>query len=111
MLDALYELGLFSAKALVIVLVILILLGGILAIFSRGKEKSRGRISIKNLNKNYLETTEILSEEILNKKQFKKFLKDQRNDSKKKRQVEGDFPPKNIFVLNFCGDIKGSAVS
>jgi serine protease SohB len=111
MLDAGYQLLLFSAKAIIIVALILILLAGILALFSRGKESMNGRISIKNLTKKYHELAEELMEQVASKKQFKKFLKDRKAADKIKEKEEEKNPSKNVFVLNFNGDIKASAVT
>lgn len=111
MLDAFLQLFLFSAKAIILVVLILILLAGILALISRGKEKISGKILIKNVNKKYTETTETLLEEILPKKQFKHFIKEQKEAEKLKKQKLEIDPPKNVYILNFHGDIKASAVA
>lgn len=111
MLDALLQLALFSAKAIILVVLILILLAGIIAILSKGKEKTSGKVSIKNLNKKYLEIKELLLAEILSKDQFKKFLKSQKILDKQKQKSQQDSPQKNVFVINFSGDIKASAVA
>jgi serine protease SohB len=105
------ELTLFSAKAIILVIFILLLLAGILGLFSRGKEKTSGKISIKNLNKKYTKIKEILLQEILSKKAFKKFIKEQRTAAKEQLPAIEKLPKKNIFVLNFDGDIKASAVA
>jgi len=110
MLDASLQLLLFSAKAVIVVCLILILLAGVLMLLSRGKEKLKGRICIKNLNRHFSETTENLLQEILSKKQFKKFLKEKNKSEKSKKESDPD-RQKNIYVLNFQGDIKGSAVA
>lgn len=107
MLDVFMQLFLFSAKALILVVLILILLVGILALFSRGKEKIQGKVSIKNLNKKYLATTEELLQEVLPKKQFKQYLKEKKQLEKNK----DDENKKNVFVINFVGDLKASAVT
>jgi serine protease SohB len=104
------QLLLFSAKAVILVVLILVLLVGILAIFSRGKGKTRGRISIKNLNEKYQETKMVLLETILSKDALKKFNKEQKKADKAKQKAE-EAPQRNIFILNFNGDIKASAVS
>jgi serine protease SohB len=109
MLDAAYQLLLFSAKAFIIVILILLLIAGILALFSRGKEIQRGKVSTKNLNRKYAEQTESLLEDILPKKEFKKFIKEKHAAEKSNKKNEKH--KKNIFVLNFHGDIKASAVN
>lgn len=110
MLDALLQLTFFTAKAIIIVALILLLLSGVLGLLSRGKSKQNGRISIKNLNKQYSEVKETLLQEILPKKDFKKFLKEFKA-SQKIKDSSGKSFKKNIYVLNFNGDIKASAVT
>jgi len=109
-MNALSELLFFSAKLFILASFILILLVGIISIASRGKEKLRGRITIRNLNKKYRETREKLSAEILSHTQFKKFTKEQKKADKLKLKTAGKKPKKNIFILNFDGDVKASAV-
>lgn len=111
MIDALVQLGLFSAKALIIVVVILLLLAGIIAILSRGKASPHGKIEIKNLSEKYTETKERLLAEILPKNKFKKFVKEQTATQNKKAKALEKTPARNLFILNFHGDIKASAVS
>lgn len=110
-MESLSQLLLFSGKVLVLVVFLLILLTGIISILGRGKEKLRGRITIKNLNKKYRETTETLSAEILSKTQLKKFHKEQKKLDKLREKSENNLPKKKIFILNFDGDIKATAVS
>lgn len=109
MLDALFQLSLFLAKTIIIVAFILILLAGILGLLSRGKQ--RAKISIKNLNSHYERTKKFLLEEILSKKEFKKFLKEEKIAEKNKKTEDENNPKKNIFVLQFDGDIKATAVA
>ena len=74
----LMQLLLFSAKAIIIMLFILIVFAGILSLLGRGKERLGGKITIKNINKKYRKIKEILLQEILSKKEFKKYTKAQR---------------------------------
>jgi len=110
-MNTLLQLLLFSAKLVVVAIFILIVFAGILAIASRGKDKLRGRISVKHLNKKYRETRDKLSAEILSGTQFKKFSREQKKANKKKAKSHEKHPPKNVFVLTFNGDIKASAVT
>lgn len=111
MLDAGLQLLLFSAKALILVILILVLLAGVIAIISRGKEKIHGKVLIKNVNKRLSETSESLLEEVLSKKDFKKFLKEKKEKEKTDLKAAEKKPKKNVFVVNFHGDIKASAVT
>ena len=71
-----------GTKSIILVVLFLILLIGIISILSRGKGKIRGQLTIKNINKKYLETKQNLLEEILSKQQFKKFTKEQKKAEK-----------------------------
>lgn len=108
MLDVLIQLSVFTAKAVIIVILILLLLAGIIALFSRGKEKTSGQLRIRNLNQKLQDIRQSLLGVILNKKQFKKILKDYKTSEKLKNQIEDK---KNVFVLHFNGDMKASAVT
>ena len=107
----LMQLLLFSAKAIIIMLFILIVFAGILSLLGRGKERLGGKITIKNINKKYRKIKEILLQEILSKKEFKKYTKAQQLAEKAKIAPAEQTPPKNIFIIRFYGDIKASAVA
>jgi serine protease SohB len=109
MSQALIQLGLFAAKSIIIVLLILLVLIAFLAILSKGKEKKEGKLIIKNLNHQYEDAQEALLSETLSKKEFKAFLKNKKAQEKEKEKSEKKL--KNIFILNFQGDMKASAVS
>lgn len=107
MIDALIQLALFAAKTFIILIFIALVLLIFVAIMSKGKQIKQGRLIIKNLNKKYDEMTDMISAEIVSKKKYKLFLKEQKAKEKIHKLKEG----KNIYVLNFLGDIKASAVS
>jgi serine protease SohB len=111
MSNVLMQLFLFSSKAIIVVVVIFVLLIGIIGIASKGKEKLKGRVSIKNLNKKYQDVQEDLLAEILSKENYKKYLKTQKATEKARKRLADTETQKNIYVLNFNGDIKASAVS
>lgn len=111
MLDAVIQLSLFTAKAIIIVALILVLITGVLLLFSRGKELLTGRITIKNLNKKYSETTETLLEEILSKVERKEWMKEKKRTKKSNKKTNTHARNKKTFVIDFHGDIKASAVS
>ncbi len=112
MSDVFMQLLVFSAKAVVILLFVLLLLAGILSLSGRGKEKLNGnKITIKNINKKYLKLKEILLQKILSKKEFKKYAKAKKLVEKEKIILSEISPPKNVFIIHFQGDIKASAVA
>ena len=111
MSNELFGLLIFTTKALIIVVLLLFLLIGIVAILTRGKEKLSGKIQIKHLNKKYQDIREGLLEKILPKKQFKKIHKESKKAEKTEKELAGKNPKKHIFIINFNGDIKASAVT
>lgn len=110
MIDVLLQLLMFTVKAIVVVALILFLMGGLVSIFSRAKEKLKCRITIKNINHVHKEHNDELMHEILPRKQFKKFIKKEKKDEKLKKDLDPD-KIKNVYVLNFNGDIKASALT
>lgn len=109
MTDALIQLGLFSAKVGILTLFILIILIAFFTLIAKSKEKIKGRLIIKHLNKKYEEVEEDILSETLSKKLFKKFLKTKKIRAKAKSKL--DTPPKKTYVLTFNGDMKASAVA
>ena len=96
------EYGLFLAK---FATVALLFVGAFTAI-GRGKDESHG-LSIKNINDKYRHMSLVLSARIMPKKDFKKFVKQQKQAGKDKPPGGG----KKIFVLDFKGNIKASGVA
>ena len=70
MLDALSQLSIFSAKAVILVVLILVLIAGIISLFSRGKHQTK--LSIKNLNSIYQDIKKEFLHEMLPKKSFRR---------------------------------------
>jgi len=102
-MNFLADYGLFLAEIVTLVVAILVVLSAIIAM--AGKAKHKDKLKIKKVNKKYQEIANKLNQYILTKKQYKQYLKKtkkaEKDDSDKKR---------NIFILQFAGDIKASAV-
>jgi serine protease SohB len=105
MLDFLYNYGLFFAKIITIVAAFILIVAFITAIAAKGK--SREKLKIKNLNERYKEIRDALCNEILTKKELKQYTKKEKQKSK---YESVNNPKKRIFVIQFKGDIKASAV-
>jgi serine protease SohB len=97
----------FLAKLVTTVLAILIATAGIFAIVRKAKEQTKPKLSVKKLNKKYQELADTLNTEILNKKEQKRHTKEQKIKLKKNEKLL----KKRVFVLNFQGDIKATAVN
>ncbi|MGI9305542.1 MAG: protease SohB [Gammaproteobacteria bacterium] len=108
MLEILMQYGLFLAKAVTVVLAL-----GALAAFVFGLSR-KGRhaetLEVKNLNDRYSSMAEALKRNILAKGELKKFLKKQKTDDKARRKGKRETRAR-VFVLDFRGDIKASAVA
>ena len=109
MVDAFIELGLFAAKTAIIIASILFVLVTFFALLAKAKEKIKSRLVINHLNRHYQETAEQIYAETLPKKAFKRYLKSIRRAEKARNVV--DDQKKTVFVLNFHGDVRASAVS
>lgn len=109
MLSGLGHLGLFLAKALIIIFLVLFLVVMLLVITAKARDKLKGRLTIRNLNDKLEEVKENLLGEILPKDEFKQLLK----EKKKRLKGERNNPVKKprVFVLEFRGDIQASALA
>lgn len=108
-MNALYGLLIFTAKAIILIVLVLLLLVAILAIIAKSKDKVSGYFKVKNLNEKYSDIKADLLGGMLTKKLYKKFIKDE--NKKLKVKSKQDTQKKNVYVINFCGDIKASAVA
>jgi serine protease SohB len=112
MTDFFYTYGLFLAKTLTAVIAILLTFGGLIAIAAKNKLHSKEKIKITNLGEKYQEMKETLNNETLDKNELKKIKKQEKQDKKTKAKQDKETTryQDRIFVLNFDGDIKASAV-
>jgi serine protease SohB len=99
---------LFLIKTITVIIALLILAAGIAITIAKGKNKEKcGKLTIHKINEKYQNYQEIMEEALLNKaekKSAKKALK------KQMKELEKSVRPK-LFVLEFSGDIKASAVN
>ena len=91
--------GLFLAKALTILIFLILVIN---AIAGTKKTKPKGFIQVKSLNNKFDDIERNLKKDLLDKKSFKLFLKQQ----KSKKQNNS----KKLFILDFVGNIKASEV-
>ena len=137
-MEFLYEFGLFLLKAVTIVAAILFVVAGIVSTSQRnkpgkGRQKPRGEVVITNLSEKHEETTQQLKHGLLTGPEAKELAKAEKkaaklkdkSDKQKAKAIaketdESDSNSledsiekshKRLFVLEFNGDIKASAVS
>jgi len=107
-----FDYGLFLVKTLTIVVAIaaVILLSVVLA--SRKQADGKDTLEIKKLNKKYDDMAMVLNVNMLEKDEFKKYQKQEKEKLKEeKKEKKEDKKKKRIYVLNFHGDIRASAVA
>jgi serine protease SohB len=108
-MNFLAEYGMFFAKFMTVLIVLLIIIGGVFVISIRSKSEAEGHLDIKNLNQKFENMNLLLKSQILPKKEFEKSKKALKKEQKKKDK--SDEIRKRIFVLDFKGDIRASDVS
>lgn len=108
-MEFLIDYGLFLAKTITIIIGILLIIGGGFAMAKKNKEKLQDTVEVKNLNKHFEEMAFAIKKESMNKKELKKYFKSRKNEQKGKSDKKEK--KSNVYVLNFKGDIKASAVN
>jgi len=110
MADFFLNYGLFLAKAVTIVVAIVVLLSFIISSKKQGGRKDS--FEIKKLNKKYENIVNAMNLNMLSKSGLKKYLKEEKGKLKSLIKDEKHSEPrKRIYVLNFHGDIRASAVT
>ncbi len=120
MVEFLSEYGLFLAKAVTWVVAVIVIIATITMAASRNRTDSEGQIEVKHLNEEVDMMSETLKEGIIDKNILKKERKEQKKKDKQEakalakkikqgKDVSED-QKKRVFVLDFDGDIKASAV-
>lgn len=113
MIDMLMQYGLFLAKATTLLAMAWVLFSMIASLAHR-RARVPERLEIRELNKRYEEMSFILRRALLAKRAFKKLSKETKARDKKQQKARqaGTAPhEKRVFVINFRGDIKATAVS
>ena len=91
--------GLFLLKTLTVVIGIIVILSFAL---SSKKSKSEGNLVVTNVNEELDNLENNIKQNILNKKDFKKYIKDKKKNNK--------VAEKKLFILDFKGNIKASEI-
>ena len=112
MADFFFEYGLFLAKTLTIVAAIAVLVWFFVALAGRKQQDKRDSLQIKKLNRRYNDMAMAMNASMLHKDGLKKYLKEEKEKLKTAvKELKSGSHPKRIFVVNFHGDIRASAVS
>ncbi len=105
--EFLLQYGLFFAKTITLVAALVLLI--VLVMFFSGKSmpQRKDRLEICKLNDKYDEIQQSFQATVLDKNQLKQAARDAKQ---KQKQINKQADRKRIYVLNFDGDIKASAV-
>lgn len=98
--------GLFLAKTATLVAAVLLVAAGMFSLAARGRGGSKGHLRLKRLNDRYRDLETAIQNELLGKQDRKKLAKHRKKALKAAAKTER----RRVFVLNFHGDIKASAV-
>lgn len=114
-MEFLSEYGMFLAKAVTILAVVLAATAGIVALSSRGAPgRTKEHLEVKNLNDKYRDTAQALRSAMLPPPLAKKAAKEEKKRLKteaKQIKQKPETGRHRLFVLDFHGDIRASAVN
>lgn len=112
MIEILTNYGLFLAKTVTILVACFILLAALLSLLFKGRTIKKDSVQVISLNERFKNFTDAIEQQTLSKSARKRRTKEIK--AKKKREKRGrkkDEERKNrLFVLDFNGDIRASAV-
>jgi serine protease SohB len=112
-IDYLLQYALFLAEAVTIVVAILLVANGLALLIRQARGQSRESLEVKNVNERFEHMGERLYEALLNKTELKARAKEhkQKQKAEKKAAKAGQRTLKSrLFVLDFEGDVRASAV-
>lgn len=106
-MDFLLEYAGFLARAVTVLVVIVVVLSVAASLRSRGRSKG-GELLVSSMNEFYQELKETVEYSVLDKAQLKVLKK--ANKTKLQHDKKAGIEKKRVYVLDFDGDIKASAV-
>ncbi len=114
-MEFLAEYGLFLLKAITVVVSFIVILAAIAAqaLKSKHGDSPKGELHVIHVNKKYEDYEEDLKHSILDKdawKEEKKAAKKEKKSNDKKQKKEKAKAQNRLFVIDFEGDVKASAV-
>lgn len=101
--------GLFFAKSMTLLVMLLIVVAMVTAVGTRGRRGEPGQLEIRSLNKQYDRLRDIVTSGLLSAEERKAVLKARRREEKKRFKAGRGKAGKRLFVMDFHGDLKASA--
>ncbi len=113
MVELLLQYSLFLAKAITVVIAVLIIMVAIANLGGRRRGQAEGCIEVTPVNERFREYAETLRAAVFDKAAFKTWRKAEKQNRKheeKAREKKDGAGEARVYVLNFHGDIRASAV-
>ncbi len=111
-MDFLVDYGLFLAKSATALIFIVLLVTIIASLNQRSRREGEdGHVEVTRLHERFEDWQDTLNYALLDEDKYKKLRKQHKKQEKLERKASKDAPPKKrLFVLDFDGDIRASAV-
>ncbi len=109
MSEFLVDYGLFLAKTATIVVAVVLII--IVSFTASRRGRALEKLEVRNLNEKFESMQHLLKSQTLTKKQQKKFAKETKAKKKQEQKKRSTEQRKHIYVLDFHGDIKATAVA
>lgn len=122
LIELLAEYGLFLAKVATFVVAIILIIGAAVSAGNRNSGEGEGRLEIKKINDRLSQMEDAVRHAVLDEHALKQHGKEEKQANKKKSKAAkqqvaknkgsdaSTDAPKNVYVLDFDGDMKASAV-
>lgn len=120
-MEFLAEYGLFLLKTATVVIGFVLVLLTMFAFGQKGARQDPGHIEVRNINERFDEMADIMREAVFESSDFKQQQKDKKKSAKKEQSEQkkakkkpvgdGEERKPRLYVLDFDGDIRASAVS
>ncbi|AIT09176.1 peptidase S49 [Candidatus Francisella endociliophora] len=98
----------FALSTILVVIAVVFIIGSFFSLLGKAKQEvaklAKGKLEVNKIGDDYKDTKEEVLETLLDKKEYKKHLKEQKKLDKQ------DKPKEKVFVINFKGDMHASQV-
>ena len=110
-MEFLAELGLFLSKAVILAGGVLLIISAVVSLSQRSRSEEKGCLDIRHMNDDIQDMKTALEEAVLDKQALKQQHKARKQEEKARRKQGTETPVKRLYVIDFHGDIRASAVA
>ena len=110
-MDFLVDYSLFLAKAVTALVFFVLLLTVVTSLSQRSKREGEdGHVEVSRLHERFEDWQDTMNYGLLSEEKYKKLRKEKKKQHKSERKTKHEENKKRLFVLDFDGDIRASAV-